>query len=116
MFLAGEQEEACIRMFSTCSLYGSWLADVSSLMACAVYVFELDDMPPVKRLLPFQIPYRMMSLHGVPLWQYDLSTLYLDCHRVGQTAVFLDGQWYSPRLSLLANLKPSIVLFRNITH
>lgn len=103
-------------MFLTCSLYGSWLVDVSSQMAFAVYVLELDDMPPVKRLLPFQILYRMMSLHGVPLWQCDLSTLYLDCHRVRQTAVFLDGHWYSPRLSLLANLKLYIALFRNITH
>jgi hypothetical protein len=60
MFLAGEQEEVCTQMLLTCVLYGSWLADVSSLMAWAVDVLELDDMPTVKRLLPFQILYRMM--------------------------------------------------------
>jgi hypothetical protein len=116
MFLVGEQEEVCIQMFLAWFLYGSLLVVVSSLMTFAADALEFDDMTPVKRLAPFQILYQMKSLHVVPLWQCDPNTLYLDCHRMGQTTEVLVGHWYSPRSSLLANLKSSIVLFRNITH
>jgi hypothetical protein len=116
MFLVGEQEEVCIQMFLACFLYGSLLVVVSSLMTFAVNALEFDDMTPVKQLAPFQILYQMKSLHVVPLWQCDPNTLYLECHKMGQTAEFLVGHWYSPQFSLMANLKPSIVLFRNIRH
>jgi hypothetical protein len=59
-FLAVEEEVACIQMFLTSVLSGSWFADGLSLMACVVYVLELDDLPPGKHLSLFQILYQMM--------------------------------------------------------
>lgn len=59
-FLAVEQEVAYIQMFSTCVLSGRWFADGLSLMVCVVCILELDDLPPEKHQVLFQILYQMM--------------------------------------------------------